>query len=97
MQSNPTQALIQQLGLFVPLLIIFYFFIIRPQHKQRKEHDEMIKNLKKNDEIVTSGGINGTVVNIKDNTFVIRVDDNSKIEMQKNSISFVKKKRDKAS
>ena len=97
MQPNPTQALIQQLGLFVPLLIIFYLFIIRPQHKQQKEHKEMINNIKKNDEVVTGGGIHGTVVNVKDNSFILRVDDNAKIEIQKNSISFVKKKRDKTS
>ena len=96
MQPNPTQALVQQLGLFIPLLIIFYFFIIRPQQKNQRDHKQMINNLQKNDEVVTSGGIHGTVVNIKDNTFVLRIDDNTKIEIQKNSISFVKKKREKA-
>jgi preprotein translocase subunit YajC len=51
----------------------------------------MLSNLNKNDDVVTSGGIHGTIVNVKDKTVVLRVDDNVKIEMEKNCIAYVKK------
>lgn len=79
---------------FVPLIlifVIFYFLIFRPQKQKQSEHQRMIANLKKNDEVVTSGGIHGTIVNVKDSTYIIRVDDNVKIEVEKNSISVLKR------
>jgi len=57
----------------------------------------MIKSLKKNDEVVTVGGIHGVIVNVKEKTFVLRVDDNTKIEVDKNSIAYLKKRHDKSS
>ncbi len=81
---------------FIPLLVIFgifYFLIIRPQQKKQKEHQEMVKNLKKNDEIVTAGGIHGTIVQVKDKTLGLRIDENAKVEIDKASVSFVKKVR----
>ncbi len=75
------------------MLVVFYFMIIRPQQKKQKEHNEMIANLKKNDEVVTVGGIHATVVNVKEKTFVLRVDENAKIELDKTSIAYVKKVR----
>lgn len=81
---------------FIPLIFIFcifYFLIIRPQQKKQKELKAMINNLKKNDEIVTSGGIHGTVINVKEKTFIIRVDENVKIEIDKPSVAYVNKTR----
>jgi len=92
MQPTPNAGILN----FVPLLFIFavfYFLIIRPQQKKQKEHEEMIKNLKKNDEIVTAGGIHGTVVSIKDKTFVVRIDENTKVEVDRGSVSYVTKAR----
>ncbi len=74
------------------IFIIFYFLLIRPQKKTQDEHKKMVANLKKNDEVITSGGIHGTIVNVKDSTVVLRVDDNVKIEVQKSSISVMKRK-----
>ena len=53
----------------------------------------MVSSLKKNDEVVTSGGIHGTIVNVKDATVVLRIDDNVKIEIQKSAIGTLKKSR----
>lgn len=81
---------------FLPLILIFvvfYFLLIRPQQKERKRHDEMVKNLAKNDEVVTSGGIHGTIVNIKETSVVLRVDENAKIEVDKYAIAYTTKKR----
>ena len=79
---------------FIPLIlifIVFYFLLIRPQKKKQTDHQNMISNIQKNEEIITSGGIHGTVVNVKDKTVVVRVDDNVKVEVEKNSISVIKK------
>ncbi|MFA5145290.1 MAG: preprotein translocase subunit YajC [Candidatus Omnitrophota bacterium] len=79
---------------FFPLVlifVIFYFLLIRPQKAKEKEHQKMISNLSKNDEIVTSSGIHGTIVNIKEKTLVLRIDDNVKIEVEKNCVAYKKK------
>ncbi|MBM3244421.1 MAG: preprotein translocase subunit YajC [Candidatus Omnitrophica bacterium] len=83
------QAVNPIVNLFPLLLIfvIFYFLLIRPQKKQEKERQKMIGSLNKNDDVVTSGGIHGTVVNVKDKTVVIRIDENVKIEVEKNCIA----------
>jgi len=88
---SPDQA-INPFGQMIPLVLIFgifYFLIIKPQKKKQKEQEDLRKNLKKNDAIVTAGGMHGTVVMVKDKTVVIRVDDNVKIEFDKESISTV--------
>ena len=92
MQPTPNAGILN----FIPLIfifLVFYFLIIRPQQKKQKEHREMIKGLKKNDEVVTTGGLYGTIVNIKENSIVLRVDENVKIETEKNSIAYVRKVR----
>lgn len=81
---------------FLPLILIFvvfYFLLIRPQQKQKKDHEEMVKNLAKNDEVITSGGIHGTIVNVKETSVVLRVDDNAKMEVEKYAIAYTTKKR----
>ena len=81
---------------FLPLILIFvvfYFLLIRPQQKQKKDHAEMVKNLAKNDEVITSGGIHGTIVNVKETSVVLRVDDNAKMEVEKYAIAYTTKKR----
>ena len=93
MQPNSVPPMLQMLPLFF-FIFIFYFLLIRPQQKKQKEHNIMVNNLKKNDEVVTTGGVHGTIVNIKDKTFVVRIDDAAKMEIDKYSIAYVKKKRD---
>ena len=83
--ANPIMNLVPILLIFV----IFYFLLIRPQKKTQDAHKKMVAGLKKNDDVITSGGIHGTIVNVKDATVMLRVDDNVKIEVQKNSISHI--------
>ncbi|MEW6100906.1 MAG: preprotein translocase subunit YajC, partial [Candidatus Omnitrophota bacterium] len=64
--------------------------LIRPQKQKEKEHQKTLANLAKNDEVVTSGGMHGTVVNVKEKTVILRVDENVKIEVEKNCIAHVK-------
>jgi preprotein translocase subunit YajC len=63
MPSNPILGSIFMYG---AIFAIFYFILIRPQATQRKKHDEMVRNLKKGDEIVTTGGLVGEVLSIKE-------------------------------
>ena len=74
------------------MLLIFYFLVIKPEKSKQNEQKNLINNLKKNDDVVTTSGIHGTIVLIKDKTVVVRVDDNVKIEFDKESISSVIKK-----
>ena len=73
------------IGQFIPLIlifIIFYFFLIRPQQKKVKEHKIMVQNVKRGDQVVTSGGIIGTVERVMDNDKAeIIISDNVKVEI----------------
>lgn len=89
-QGQATASIMQ----FIPLLfifVIFYFLLIRPQKAKEKERRRMVDNLKKNDEVVTSSGMHGTVINVKEKTLVLRIDDNVKVEMEKSCVAYVKK------
>ena len=76
---------------YILIFVIFYFLVFKPQKDKQKQHKEMIANLKKNDQVVTSGGIYGTVVNVKEKTVVVRIDDNAKMEVDREAISTVVK------
>ena len=73
------------IGQFIPLIlifVIFYFFLIRPQQKKVKEHKLMVENLKRGDQIVTSGGIIGTIERVMDNDRAeVIIGDETKIEI----------------
>lgn len=84
-QSGITQLLF----MYVPIILIFYFLIIRPQRQQQKKIKEMQTNLKKNDEVITASGIHGTVAIVKDKTVVLRVDEGCRIEFDREAIASV--------
>lgn len=75
------------------IFLIFYFLLIKPQQRRQKEQQTMLLSLKKNDEVITSGGLHGTIMAVKERTFIIRVDENTKLEIEKNCIATVKKTR----
>ena len=76
----------------VLLAAMFYFLLIRPQRKQRKEKNEMMNNLTVGDEIYTIGGILGTVTRIKDRTIWLRISEKTEIELLKSSIGGINKR-----
>ncbi|HRP03467.1 MAG TPA: preprotein translocase subunit YajC [Opitutaceae bacterium] len=85
---------------FLPIIFIFaamYFFMIAPQRKKQKEHQKMLQALSPGDEIVTTGGVYGTVTGVKDDRFIVRVADATKIELGKSFVHAVVKKADNAS
>jgi preprotein translocase subunit YajC len=87
-QSGPMGGLMS-FAPFILIIGIFYFLIIRPQNKKRKETEKMLSALKKGDKIVTIGGIHGTIQSAKESTVVVRVDDNTRIEFSRSAISTV--------
>ena len=82
------------LAMFMPLILIgifFYFIILRPQSKERRKHQGMLNSLKKNDKVVTVGGIVGNVTHISTDgkEITLRVDDNTRIKFIRSYISSV--------
>src|SRR5574344_2198369 len=80
------------LTMMIPLILIvliMYFFMIRPQNKKQKETEKMIAALKKGDKVVTIGGIHGVVSSTKEQTVMVKVDDNTKIEFNRTAIATV--------
>lgn len=75
---------------FLPMLLIivvFYFFMIRPQMKKAKDHKKYIEELKKGDRIVTSSGIHGKIIEMNEATFLIEVESGTKIRFEKSAIA----------
>ncbi|HHI87645.1 MAG TPA: preprotein translocase subunit YajC [Candidatus Cloacimonetes bacterium] len=75
---------------FLPIIIMFvilYFLLIRPQQKKQKDMIKMRDELQKNEKVITSGGIIGTIYSIKGDIVVLKVDDNVKIEVTKSAIA----------
>jgi preprotein translocase subunit YajC len=70
----------------IAILVIFWFFMIRPQAKRQKELRKFRESIQKGDKVITTGGIYGKVVSIKDNAVVMQVDENTKLTVDKNSI-----------
>lgn len=91
MQPDHTANPMAQLPIipYVLIIMIFYFLVFQPQKKKQNETKQMMANLKKNDQVVTTGGIHGTIINVKETTVIIRIDDNAKIEIEKEAISKV--------
>ena len=78
------------LGQFLPIALLFlgmWFFMIAPQRKAQKTHNKMLTEIKKGDEIVTTGGLFGTVTRVKDDRFVVEIADNTRIELGKGFVS----------
>ena len=74
---------------FILIMFIIYFLMIRPQTKRQKEKDEMRKNIKKGDKIITMGGIYGTVQGLKEKNrkAVIKVDNNTNITINMTAVA----------
>jgi preprotein translocase subunit YajC len=73
---------------FLLIMVVGYFLLFRPMQRQKREHEAMVKALKKNDKVVAAGGILGSVASIKDNEdeVTLKVDDNVRIRVLRSSI-----------
>ena len=85
-QSNPMGMM--NIFFIVAMIAVFYFFMIRPQNKKRKQLEEMRNTLKKGDHVLTIGGIHGKVISIEKKTITLEIDRGTRIQIDKNSISY---------
>ncbi|HAG06943.1 MAG: Preprotein translocase subunit YajC [Clostridia bacterium 62_21] len=90
--SSEAISILYLIGLFA----LLYFLLIRPQQVRQKRHQEMVRNLQINDKVITAGGIFGTIVKLKDNSVILRVADNVRIEVLRGSIAQVVRRGDEA-
>jgi preprotein translocase subunit YajC len=85
-QANPTGQMVQMLGMFAIMGLMFYFLLIRPQQKKAKEHQNLLAKLKTGDKVITSAGVVGIVTSVKDKTVTLRSAD-SKMEVLKSAVT----------
>ena len=91
--ANPGGQMMTMLVTFGLIIFIFYFLVIRPQNKKQKEAKRMIEALKKGDRVVTIGGIRGQVTSVKEQTVTVKIDTDTKIEVNKSAVSSVLEKK----
>jgi preprotein translocase subunit YajC len=84
--ADPRLALLLQILQFVPIFVIIYLLLIRPQQQRQKKLEELVKKLKKGDRVLTTGGIIGTVVGVDDSRAVLRIADEVKVEFAKSAV-----------
>lgn len=87
--AQPQGAGASGLVMFVILLVVFYFILIRPQMKQAKDHRKLLESLAKGDEVVTSGGMLGKISQIGDNFIVLEIAKDLEVKIQKQAVSAV--------
>lgn len=93
--NEGTLQLLMSLLTFVPLILIFYFLLIRPQRKKDKEAQKMRNSIQVGDEIITIGGVVGIVVNVKEDTIVVETgSDRSKIRIKRWAVQTNETKHD---
>ncbi len=83
-QGNPAMSNLLMIGMIV---IVFYFFMIRPQMKKAKTEKQFKESITKGDKIVTIGGVHGKIVDVNDKTFLLEIDNNVRVKIEKSAVS----------
>jgi len=84
------QAWTEQVMNFLPMILIvvvFYFFMIRPQMKKAKDHKKFIAEIKKGDKVITTAGIHGKIADLNETTFLVETEGGGKIRFEKSAVS----------
>jgi preprotein translocase subunit YajC len=90
-QANGFKNTLVALGPIV-IFMVMIFFLFRSQQKENKRKREMVASIKSGDKVITAGGIHGIVANVKENTFIVKIADNVKIEVNKSGVISVMEK-----
>lgn len=85
--QGPT--LMDELMFIAPLILVFYFLILRPQQKRAKEHKAMVEAIQKGDEVVTVGGVLGKVTKVGEENIAVEIADNVVVQVQKAAVQAV--------
>ncbi len=88
-EAAPQGSGFLEIGMVVVFVLIFYLLIWRPQAKRAKEHRDLVSSLSAGDEIITTGGLAGKIVAVKDNFLVVAVGDKVKVNCQKQAVTAV--------
>ena len=86
-QGSPPQSGLFGLLPFILIAGIFYLLIIRPMRSRQKNLESLIASLKNGDKVITTGGVYGTIAGVRDNTFLLKVADQVKMEVAKNAVA----------
>jgi len=86
--------LVTMLVTFGLIIVVFYFLVIRPQNREQRDAKKMLESIRKGDRVVTVGGMHGFVEAVKDDSVVLRIDDNVKVKFNKCAVSQVLERRD---
>lgn len=81
---------------FLPIILIgvvFYFFMIRPQTKKMKDQKSFIDTIKKGDKVITIGGVHGKIAEVNDDSFILEIENNVRMKIEKSSISLEASKK----
>ena len=87
--GNTGSRMLFQLVLIVGFVLVFYFLLLRPQQKRQQQTQKMLGSLKTGDRVLTSGGIFGQILGLKDDVVVLKIADDVKVEVAKSSITGV--------
>jgi preprotein translocase subunit YajC len=90
----PGGGMTDMLAIFAIIFAIFYFLVIRPQSKEKKKREAVLKALKKHDKVVTTAGLHGTVVSATDDEVVLKVDENVRLKFDRAAIWQVRQQAD---
>ncbi|NIJ51888.1 preprotein translocase subunit YajC [Dyadobacter arcticus] len=85
--AGSSQAMIYQVIMWVGIIGVFYFFMIRPQQKKQKEQKTLLTNLKKGDQVVTIGGIHARIYTVEETTITLELDKGVKLTVDKSAVS----------
>jgi preprotein translocase subunit YajC len=87
LQGQPGGGGMMNIVFLVLIIVVFYFFMIRPQMRKAKLEKNFREGVKKGDRIVTIGGIHGKIIDVDASTFLIEIDSNVKVRLEKNAVA----------
>ncbi|MFM7054215.1 MAG: preprotein translocase subunit YajC [Bacteroidota bacterium] len=87
LQAQGQPSGMANLMMILLIVVIFYFFMIRPQMRKAKQERQFKETLQKGDKVVTIGGIHGRIVEMADTTFLVEIDSNVKVRLEKSAVS----------
>ncbi|WP_426448630.1 preprotein translocase subunit YajC [Paenibacillus sp. S-38] len=88
-EASGPMAYLVTYGPLVLMFVVLYFLLIRPQQKRQKARNMLLGNLKKGDKVVTIGGLHGTILELTDDTVILRVNDVTKMTFERSAINTV--------
>lgn len=92
--ASPGPSIMSQVLLFLPLILIFYFLLIRPQQQRAKKHAAMVEAVKRGDTVVTSGGLIGKVTKAGEAELTVELADNVRVQIVKQMVIEVRGKKE---